>query len=66
VYGFDMTPFKEVVLGRQRKLCEPEIMILKPEQLLSEPQVVAEFDLKEVYALKFFAMAKFIYLASCT
>ena len=48
VYGFNMTPFKEVVLGRQRKICEPEIMILKPEQLLSEPQVVAEFDLKEV------------------
>jgi hypothetical protein len=39
VYGFDMTPFKEVVLGRQRTVCEPEITILSPEQLLSEPQV---------------------------
>lgn len=43
-----MTPFKEVVLGRQRTLCEPEITCLKPEQLLSEPQVVASFDLRQV------------------
>jgi hypothetical protein len=43
-----MTPFKEIILGRQRTLCEPEIMILKPDQLISEPQVVADFDLKEV------------------
>ena len=43
-----MAPFKEVVLGRQRTMCQPEISCLKPEQLLSEPQVLAEFDLRQV------------------
>jgi len=50
VYGFKMAPFKEVVLGRQRTLCAPEIQVLKPEQILSEPQVLAEFDLARVQA----------------
>ena len=45
-----MTPFKEVILGRQRTVGSPEIQVLKPEQLLSDPQVVAEFDLARVRA----------------
>ena len=53
-----MAPFKEVVLGRQRTLCEPEINCLKPEQLLSEPQVLAEFDLRQVRAEELVSVKK--------
>jgi hypothetical protein len=34
-----MTPFKEVVLDRQKSTCQPEIMCIEPGQLLGEPQV---------------------------
>jgi hypothetical protein len=46
VYGFNMTPMAQRAMEIRLEKGHPEIMSLKEENLLSEPVVVAEFDMK--------------------
>jgi len=48
VYGFNMTPMAQRAMEIRMEKGQPEIMSLKEDNLLSEPVVVAEFDMKWV------------------
>merc|ERR1712179_54677 len=48
VYGFNMTPMAQRAMEIRLERGQPEVMHLKEENLLSEPVVVAEFDMKWV------------------
>jgi len=48
VYGFNMTPMAQKAMEIRLEKGQPEIMSLKEENLLSEPVVVADFDMKWV------------------
>lgn len=46
VYGFDMSPFGTEAINRERKgRGKPEILSLNPTEILSEPEIYADFDL---------------------
>lgn len=47
VYGFNMSALGREALRRGQGVgAKPEVMVLKPEQILADPQVYAEFDLR--------------------
>jgi len=47
VYGFDMSALGREVVRRGRGVgAKPEVMVLKPEQILAEPVAFAQFDLR--------------------
>jgi len=48
VYGFNMTPMAQRAMEVRLERGQPEIMSLQKENLLSEPVIVAEFDMKWV------------------
>jgi len=48
VYGFNMTPMAQRAMEIRLERGQPEVMHLKEENLISEPVVVAEFDMKWV------------------
>ncbi len=43
VYGFDMSPLRAY---EHRGAREPQIAVLKPEQVLTEPRILCELDLR--------------------
>ena len=46
VYGFNMSAFGNDVIRRELNTKQkPEVLILKPNQILADPQVYAELDL---------------------
>jgi len=48
VYGFNMTPMAQKAMEIRLERGQPEVMHLKEKNMLSEPVVVAEFDMKWV------------------
>ncbi|TRY63454.1 hypothetical protein TCAL_00873 [Tigriopus californicus] len=58
VYGFKMPPLKRLMLRSDK----PEVDVIQPEQILSEPTLVAEFDLRwvETEEIKSVSQKRFI------
>jgi len=49
VYGFDMSAFGNVIVNREiNSKQKPEVIVLKPDQILAVPQIYAELDLLSI------------------